>query len=235
MRRYQSRLAEVEEQKSIKSAIIFGGLTIIIIILAILFGIPLFSKFVNLFNKPSANPIASSAPTLVPPNLSNLPQYTNQKTITVSGTGPINSTIKVFFNNSSDSTVVDNTGNFSISVGLTKGANTIYAKTVDDRGIESASSTTYTVNFTDQVPNLTITVPQNNQTFYGSGQQSLNVQGSTDTGNSVTINDHIVIVDNAGKFSYQLNLQNGDNNIKIVSKDNAGNKKEVTLKVTFNP
>lgn len=235
MRQYHSRLQQVEEQKSIKSALIFGGLTIVIIIAALIFGIPAFSKFINLFNRKTTQTQTNNSATLLTPTLNTLPQYTNQQSIIVKGSGTPNSTVKIFFNNSSDETAVDSDGNFAMNVSLTKGANNIYAETIDSNGNASASSNSYTVNFTNQVPNLTVNSPQNNQTFYGSTQQLLAVQGSTDINNTVTINDHVAIVDPAGKFSYQYSLQSGDNNLKIISLDLAGNKKEIDLKVTFNP
>jgi hypothetical protein len=234
MRQYHSRLQQVEEQKSIKSAVVFGGLTVLIIILAVLFGITAFSKIINIFNKKSTQTEIQSS-TLSTPNLETLPQYTKDESIVIKGTTSPNSTVKVFFNNSSDEASSNDNGSFAINVSLTKGANTIYAKTIDNKGNESASSNSYTVNFSNQVPNLTVNSPQNNQNFYGDTQKALNVQGSTDINNQVTVNDHIAIVDPAGKFNYSINLQDGDNNLKIISTDQAGNKKEIDLKVTFNP
>src|SRR5258708_3888630 len=235
MRQYQSRLSEVEEKRSIKSAAIFGGLTLLIIILALFMGIPLFSKFVSLFSKKTTNTLNLPATTLLPPSLIVLPQYTKDKSIVVKGTAIANSTVKVFFNNSSDETSADDTGNFALNVSLTPGPNVIFSKTVDAKSNESASSASYTITYLNKVPNLTINVPQNNQTFYGSTQQNISIQGSTDQGDTVTVNDHIAVLDNAGKFNFSFTLQNGDNQLKIISADPAGNKKEIDLKVTFNP
>lgn len=236
MREYKSRLTETEEKNNVRSAVVFGGLTIVLIVLGLVFGIPLFSKFVGLFTKNSSQQQSTqSTTTLLAPNVSTLPKYTNQQSISIKGTAQPNSTIKIFFNNSSDETVTDGSGNFAANVTLTKGVNTIYAKTVDSNGNESQPSVSYSVNYTNQTPNLTVNTPQNNQNFYGSASKSLDIQGSTDAGNTVTINDHIAILDANGKFSYSIDLQNGDNQLKIVSTDLAGNKKEIDLKVIFNP
>jgi len=235
MRQYRSRLSEVEEQKSIKSALIFGGLTILIIILSLIFGIPLFSKFINLFNKPSTQNQVNQTVTLLAPTLSTPPKYTKEQSIIIKGISTPNSLIKIFFGNSTDEVTSDGDGNFTANIGLVKGNNVIYAVTLDKNGNTSANSTSYTINYTNQTPNLTVNTPQNNQNFYGSSQQNLNIQGSTDANNNIAINDHTVVVDPTGKFSYSINLQNGDNNLKIVSTDPAGNKKEIDLKVTFNP
>ncbi len=231
---YKSRLSEVEEKKSVKSAIIFGSLTILVIILVIFFGLQIFSRFVGLFNKPAGN-TQTKQNILVSPALASLPQYTNKQAIIVKATATPNSDIKIFFNNSSDVTVSDTNGDFALNISLSKGTNTIFAKVIDKTGNSSESSNVFTVNYTTQVPNLTINVPQNNQNFYGSTQKSLDVQGSTDPSNTLTINDHVAVLDGAGKFSYVIDLQSGDNNLKIISTDLAGNKKEIDLKVTFAP
>ncbi len=230
-----SRLAQVEEKKSIKSAIIFGGLTILIIILGLIFGIPTFSKFIGLFNRSSNEPITTQSNLLLVPTLSAPPQFTNQKSIIVKGTATPNTTIKIFFNDSSDQTSSDDKGNFAMNVNLQKGTNTIFARTIDKSGNQSENSTTFTVTFTDQAPSLTVSSPSDGQSFYGDKQKTISVQGQTDTNVSVTINDHVAIVDNTGKFNFSYNLNQGDNQLKIVATDLAGNKKEISLKVTFNP
>lgn len=234
MRQYRSRLAAVEEQKSIRSAVMFGGLTIVIIILAIFFGIQIFSRFTSFFIKKTDNTATQNA-TLPTPNLSTLPQNTKDQTIVVKGNSKPNSNVRIYFNSGSDVTVTDGDGNFAMNVNLSKGSNTIYAVTEDDKGSSSLPSTKYTVNFTNQIPNLTINTPQNNQTFYTDSQKTISIQGSTDINNSVTVNDRVAVVDSTGKFNLNYDLQNGDNNLKVVSQDSAGNKKEIDLKVTFNP
>lgn len=235
MRQYKSRLSEVENKNALKTTLIYGGLTLLIIILLIIFGIPLFSKFLNVVNKPAGSPTTTNIPTVLPPNLSSLPQFTNIKSATVSGTAIPNSTVKIFVNDSSTQTKTDTNGNFSTNVNLTNGQNTIYAQTINQNGNTSGNTTPVTITYTNQVPNLTVSSPQNNQTFYGSTQQNINIQGSTDSNNTITINDHIAILDGNGNFNYPFVLQNGQNTIKVISTDQAGNTKEIDLTITFNP
>ena len=62
--------------------------------------------------------------------------------------------------------------------------------------------------------------------------QNISVSGATDPGDSVSVNDRLAIVDKDGNFSYSLDLNSGDNKIKVVSSDPAGNQttKELTVK-----
>lgn len=236
MREYRSRLAEVEEKKSVRSAFIFGGLTLLILILAVVFGLPLFSKFIGLFTKNSSTSQTNgNTAILLAPTLAQLPEFTNQQSIVVKGSAKPGSTIKVFFGDATDQVPADDSGNFALNVGLKKGKNVIYAKVVDASGNESPDSVHYTVIFTNDAPKLTVTSPTDGQQFFGDKQKTLNVQGQVDQDISVTINDRIAIVDSSGKFSMNYDLQQGDNQLKIIAKDQAGNKKEIDLKVTFNP
>ncbi|HSX48705.1 MAG TPA: hypothetical protein VLE44_00420 [Candidatus Saccharimonadales bacterium] len=236
MREYRSRLAEVEEKKSVRSALTFGGLTLLIIILGVIFGIPLFAKFINLFSKNSTtSQINGNTTILLAPTLSQLPEFTNQQSIVVKGSAKVGSTVKIFFGDSSDQVSTDDSGNFATNVGLKKGKNTIYAKVIDGSGNESPDSVHYTVTFTNDPPKLTVTTPSDNQSFFGDKQKTLGVQGQVDPDITVTVNDRIAIVDSSGKFSINYDLQQGDNQLKIIAKDQAGNKKEIDLKVTFNP
>jgi hypothetical protein len=235
MRQYRSRLSEVETQKSIKSAVIFGGLTIVIIILAIFFGIQAFSHFTNLFSRPSTQINTEEESSLPAPNLQSPPQNTKDQTVLIKGSSQPNATIKITFNNSSDDTVADSDGNFQANISLQNGENTIYAQEVDDSGNTSPKSAIYTINYTNKVPNLSVNSPQNNQTFYGSDQKVVTVEGSTDANNSVTVNDRVAIVDSSGKFSLRYEIGDGDNTLKIISMDSAGNKKEIDIKVTYTP
>lgn len=233
MRQYKSRLNQIEEQKSVRTAIMYAGLTILILVGLLVFGFKLFPRVTNLFVKSSTEETNESI-NLVTPTLQSLAEHTNNQSIIVKGYSQPNSNVKIYHNSSSEVTTADDSGNFSINIDLTKGTNTIYAVTTDDSGNESEKSKTYTIAFSNEVPNLTINKPQNSQTFYGS-EQNISVEGSTDVGNTVTINDHIAIIDSTGKFNYTLSLNNGENTIKIVSVSEAGNKKETELKVTYNP
>jgi len=61
----------------------------------------------------------------------------------------------------------------------------------------------------------------------------LHVHGKTDPNVKVTINDFWAIVDDSGNYSYNLSLKSGDNPIKIVATDDAGNNTEKDLKISY--
>jgi bacillopeptidase F len=90
-------------------------------------------------------------------------------------------------------------------------------------------SDTFTVSLLTDPPSLSITSPKDGDTV---SNQLTPIMGTTDEGAKVTVNDLFCIVDDKGNFSYGFNFQNGDNKIKVVATDAAGNKttKEMTVK-----
>ena len=88
----------------------------------------------------------------------------------------------------------------------------------------------------NSAPTLDISTPSDGQRFdknsIGSGN-SISVSGKTDQGVSVTVNGFWAVVDDSNNFSYTLPLQNGDNQIKIIAIDQAGNKTEKDIKVNY--
>ena len=59
--------------------------------------------------------------------------------------------------------------------------------------------------------------------------------GKTDSGVRITVNGFWAVIDENNNFSYSLPLQDGDNAIKVVAQDQAGNKAEKEIKVTYSP
>ncbi len=230
-----SRLNRVQEYQNKKTAMIFGGLTLFIIVFGFFFGIPLISKFVGLFSKPSKTQTQNSNSPIIAPTLSVPPQFTNQQSIILKGTTSPGSKVKIFVNNKESTTQSDSDGAFTVSVGLDKDDNIIFAQTVDKSGNLSDDSSHYTVVFDNKAPELTVNSPTDGQTFFGSKQKTITITGTTDADGSLSINDRVAIIDNTGKFNFSYELGDGDNELKIVAKDKADNKKEIDLKVTYNP
>lgn len=229
---YNSRLARREARLSRRQTYLFLAGSAILIVALILFGLPLLFRLtgaISGINEKTANQGASQglAPTI--PELSQDLSATNTAQITISGFADAKTTIQLFHNNIPDQTVVSgDDGKFEFPVTLDKGTNSFAAQAIADAGQKSAQSQTYSVSYLTGNPKLDISTPNDNDAA---------ISGQTDPGDSVSINDHLVIVDSLGKFSSPTNLKSGDNNFKIVATDQAGNTtvKQVTIKSTTTP
>lgn len=234
-----SRLARNIERRTRKN-LIFSILGIIIVLfLVVKLGIPLLVNFslliANQKDKSATSQNTASNPSFIaPPILNPLPSATNSASLVISGMGNAGQTVRIYINNNLiDETPTEKDGSFSINETLQNGTNTIQAKS-ELNGKESSFSDPLNVTFSNTKPNLDITSPSDGQTF-SKDQNTAQVSGKTDPDIKITVNGFWAIVDDNNNFSYSLPLQNGDNQIKVIATDNAGNTTEKDIKVTYNP
>lgn len=231
----KSRLSKYSEKKTKKT--IFINLLGIIIVLYLLFkfGIGLIINF-SLFLYGSGNQQNSAVQNklgyVTPPTLNPLSSATNSAQIIITGNSIKESTIELYINkDKSGEAKTNDKGEFSFEADLESGNNQIQTRTVFDEK-KSQFSNTLNITYINSVPNLEITFPQDNQQFK-KDQNSVNVTGKTDPGVNVTVNGFWAIITDSNNFSYNLSLQNGDNQITVVAIDQAGNKTEKTIKVNY--
>jgi hypothetical protein len=232
-----SRLESVEEKNNFRNAVFFIILTIAVVVVLIIVGIPTVGKMANFVSglKSGNSPIASNDKTPpAPPTFKTSPDFTNQAAIGISGTAESGATIKLTFNNTEQNTLVDKDGNFTFqNLTLKSGENSFFAFAVDSAGNVSQKSAEKKIVYDNKPPVLSIDSPSDGSKFFGSGQRQVTIQGTTDSGASVTINERIVSVDDSGKFQYTLTLNAGDNKFMVKSVDQAGNSAEKEFTLNF--
>jgi len=148
--------------------------------------------------------------------------FTNQKLILVSGqTEPTN---KVTI--SGDLVAVDpSTGYFERSMVMKSGANKFVVVATDAYG--NAISRSVTVVQDTEAPTLTVLSPDNGTV---TNQDTIRVDGITELGASVTVNGKEAAVDK-GKFSAFVTLEEGPNDVMVITRDEALNMKAFKLVV----
>ncbi len=238
--RKKSRYLRSEERKSLQQTAFFLILTLILILLAIFLGVPLFIKgAIFLGNLKSKGEIVERTDRLPlpPPVLKQTYIATSSAQINVSGYGQEGKIIWLFLNDRKIKEVmVDKTGEFAISdVVLSKGKNEIKALARDEKDGESKYSEIYEVVFDNEPPTLEIFEPTSGAGFYGEDKEAI-IKGKTDDGSvKITVNDRMVIVDPTGNFSYVYQLSEGENKIKVVAQDEAGNQAETEIILNYRP
>jgi bacillopeptidase F len=173
---------------------------------------------------------------IAPPILNPLVSATNSAQIVISGKANKNYTVILYINNKNiDQIQANNDGTFTFNENLTSGDNQITAKT-ENNNKQSDNSNSFDVVYKNSPPTLDVSTPSDGQQFnknsIGTGN-TIPVAGKTDAGVTITVNSFWAVVDDNNNFSYTLPLQNGDNQIKIVALDQAGNKTEKDLKVNY--
>lgn len=233
----RSRLSRRTEQKTKKTFILSILGIIITLLFAFKFGIPLLVNM-SMFLSGSKNSQEQSKiqkPDFIPaPALNSLPEATSSANIVITGLAAKDQTITLYVNGTlTDETDTEDDGTFSFKETISAGENIIKVKAVV-KNKESDFSNSFTVALKSAPPSLNTSSPENGQSF-SKDQNTIEVNGTTDPDVKVTVNGFWAIVDDSGNYSYNLLLHSGENSIKIIATDLAGNSTEKEIKVTYSP
>lgn len=233
-----SRLQRVQEKKSKRQALLFALLTLVLIVGVIFLGIPSLIKMAiflsNLRTSGQAIETKDTVPP-APPRIQVVDEATNSAQLKVRGFAEPGATLKLRLNGQEEEVIVDNEGQFILdNLTLRDGENKLLAVAVDAGGNESKASDLVTIVYDNEPPELTITSPEEGQEFFDEEREVL-VAGETEADARVNVNAFYAVVDTEGNFVKRLNLEEGENEIKIVARDKAGNTTEATLSVRYTP
>lgn len=235
----RSRLNKNSVKKTQRTMILSIIGILVILFLLFRFGIDAlvnFSVFISGSKNQATTQDSNQLNYVTAPTLNPQPQATNSAHILISGQSTKDYQVLLYINGSNvDQVTVDKTGSFVFKEDLTSGDNQIKAKAKFNNK-QSDFSSAINVVLKNSAPTLDVSSPSDGQTYNKNqigNNNTINVSGKTDSGVNVTVNAFWAVVDDNNNFSYTLPLQNGDNQIKIIAVDQAGNKTEKDLKVNY--
>ncbi|NBJ69278.1 MULTISPECIES: S8 family peptidase [Clostridia] len=158
---------------------------------------------------------------------------TNEKEVTVKGTASPTTTIQLMNNGKElDSAEIGDDGSFAIPAVLSEGENELTAVSLLE-GTTTGESEPVNITLDTKKPELTIDSPKDKDKF---NRETVTVEGtvSDDHLDVVKVNGKKAKVEN-GKYSKRMLLDNGNNKIKVVAQDEAGNKtkEQISLDVDY--
>ncbi len=220
IRRHQER-----EQKRRLTIGIVG--TIGVLAFLAIFGVRIligFSLLVDKLRGGSPEQSAISESLILPPILDPLPEATPSSSLDVHGTGQVGATLILYVNDGeAKKTLVTTDGTFTLqNVSLSEGVNTISATQKGEGDTTSEHSNVLTVRVKRTPPALELSSPEDNATVTGDSNL-VRVSGKTEEDAAVSINGRFAVVHSDGAFSYDYPLSAGDNTLRIVATDPAGN------------
>lgn len=211
-------------------------LSVVFLAVLIKWGVP---AFINYISGPSVKKNDTPYTDVVPPQipqLSAVPDATNSASFVVQGYTEKNVDVELYINDALvDTKKSDDSGAFTLDGKLDVGQNRMLVKARDAAGNTSQSDARL-ITYDNKPVDLTIDSPKDGNQYYGSNSQTIDVVGSVSKPDStVTVNGSFVFVGKDGKFDQRYQLSNGDNNIKVIAVDTAGNTSEKDFKVIFVP
>lgn len=235
MKRY-SRLASTEESKNLKKAYIYIALSIIALVFLVFLGIPTlvkFAGFIGTIGRSNKDIEITDTIPPAPPQFDDLPEFTNNEVLNITGTSENGAIISITANSNSSEVVADIEGKFSFTFNLNKGENTIKAVAKDISGNTSVETKEYKIIFDNTDPKLEVNSPKDGDSFYGSGQRQVTIKGTVDELVDLTINNRFVTVKEDKTFLYATTLSEGDNTFEVKAVDRAGNESKISFLVKF--
>lgn len=229
------RRRQTEEQKNIKRAIYLVILSIGLLILFLYFGLPLlarFSTFLGNLRKDSEPVLSNDTTPPAPPTFYDLPEYTQKPSVEISGRSEEGATVIVYANGKKHELLADKNGEFFFDFELRRGDNRLSAKAIDKAGNEGLETKEYSITNDSEPPDLEITNPTDTNVS-GSSNKQITIEGTTEEGVTLTINDRIVAVSSDGSFTMATTLSDGENKFTIKAADRAENETETTLTINF--
>ena len=237
-RRFYSQLSKNQQRKAWLQILFFIPASILLLIVILTGGL---TTLAELGFSLSRRRFPSSSPTpapvfLSPPILSPLPSATNSSQIKLFGFSQKETTIEIFLNEESQGKFeTDDQGQFESEITLKEGENEIYAVAQDLLGHYSPQSERWRVVLDEVPPELVIEIPTEGEKFYQEKSRLVEIKGQVEPEALVYLNDHLLIVDKKGRFSTQLKLSEGENLLRFLAQDQAGNQTKKEIKVFYQP
>lgn len=231
-----SRLEKHQRKQFTTTIIIFIVILLVVLYFIFTIGIKIVlntSLFIaNLTSKKTDTALTKNNNIYGAVDIDNIPSATNSARIMVGGS-VFNLNLLEFYINGEmvKEVALSASDNFSEEIGELKEENNevyIKAKTKDGKIVKQSKK--FTVLYKSEKPKLEITEPTDGAK---TSKSEIKIKGTTDKETFVKINDLPVVVDAIGNFETNIRLKEGDNTITIIAQDQAGNRQEKTLTITY--
>jgi hypothetical protein len=232
-----ARLSSGEEEKLLRK--LFTNIAAVISIIVIVFASFAFfaPKIGSLFGFVSKYRNDIGINTAIKPNspvLAEIPKATKEKEITIKGYAQPGLTIILYINGPEKGrATTGNDGLFTFDkVELSNGKNTIFAKALDAKNIESERTPIYTISVDKDNPKIEIESPKEGEVVRNLDKR-IRIRGKSNEKITLKINGKLAVVKPDLTFDFLLGVNEGGVEIKIEAVDEAQNKTEQSIRVTY--
>ena len=231
----RSRLVRKQDEDITKKTVVLGGVTVLIFVAVLVFGLPLLIKLSVLLGNSKSKSTDNEEKLLppLPPRLVVNFEATNSARFSIYGVAEPSVEVELLKDDLSlGKEMVDEKGGFSFTdITLDKGGNTFTAIASKEKEGQSELSKAVTVIYDDQPPSLVMSNPVEEKLTVENAD--FDIVGKSDKGVSVMINGKLATVDDEGGFKLKVQLGAGKNNMEIVVRNTAGNETKRTIELTY--
>ena len=233
---FRSRLERQKDSKLAKKTVLMGTLTVLVVVLLLIFGIPLLIQLSVFLGGLQKGEIVNFDGDEIPPFVPRLSlPFTATSTASIRISGLAEPGVKVFLSRDGQDAgevLAGEDGEFIFrDVFLEEGQNLLSVIAEDETGNRSESSTGISVFLDKTAPKLDILKPE------GEGatteEVDFRLEGSSERGVSVRVNERVAIVDGEGNWYFVLPLLEGKNEVEVKATDEAGNETSRKVEITL--
>jgi hypothetical protein len=230
-----SRLTRNQGKKIARQSL---GMIIFAIVAVLVFIFILMPKLIGLFfNFIGTGDLSFKEEDTVPPQIPvvlPLPESTKEDQLLVEGYAEAKTQV-VILNNSEKvgEVTVDDEGAFEYELSLVNGDNSLSFYGIDEAENESTVTTPFTIVQDKEAPTLELENLTNGQEILSKSNQNYVIKGKTEPRAKLSVNERSIYVSADGSFQSNYFLAEGDNELKFVMEDRAGNKAEQVLTIKF--
>lgn len=229
-----SRLENYKKKKGNTRIILYLVILIALIYFVLTTGIQMLinsSIFIsNIGKKTTTTDTQNVQDFTLPPEILDYPIATNSAKAKVSFRIALDKKYEVFVNDVSIKKSTSIEEKLDQEIDLKKGENSFYVLLIDDKTKINKPSQTVKIIYSDAKPKLEITSPSSGDKV---NREEIAINGQTDKDIEIRINEMPVVLNSEYKFSQTVRLREGENKFMIVAFDNAGNKEEKEITVSY--
>lgn len=236
---YRSRLQRITEKRNFSRAIAMFSVGIVLLVLMAIYGVKGMAALAIFIDKIKFGDKGVEVMDKIPPAPPTIwADYaaTNSAEIKIYALSEPNSKVFLFLNGIQITEATANKDGELVfsNIILKTGKNEFWSKALDNAGNTSNQSRSMNIVFTDKGPEIILEKPSDGQRFSGA-DNPIEVRGKTVTAAKVFVNSRLTIADGSGGFLIKLNLNEGENILKIKVADAAGNETNKEIKVYYQP
>jgi len=228
-------LIKKEEKKMRQQTLLYIFFGLVLMALFIFLIVPnLIRLFFAILGDDTQLDIGDDVPPQVPILATAPPEATFSAKLNLAGFAEPESTVIFVLNGVElNQTEVNEEGEFEEDLALESGDNELTLYGLDQAGNESLQSKSYQVVLDQEAPGLEVIKPEADSLIELKKNRNTAIEGVTEPLAKVYLNERLILADSEGNFSSTYYLDEGDNELKFVAIDQAGNQTELEIKVEF--
>lgn len=225
-------------ERQLSRKLLLNLVGIIVVIVVVVLGLFVFAPKIGflfgLFSVHRNDPGYMPTLKVAPPDFVDVPKAINKDETSLHGYAQPGTVVVLYVNGPEKArTTADSDGQFNFSgIKLNEGKNTLFAKGIDEKNVESDKTDYFYITLDKQAPKFDELSPKDGDTVRNLDKR-VEVTGKLNELATITINGSYAVQKSDFTFDFLLGVNEGGVKITLDAVDEAGNKTEKVINITY--